>query len=76
MLYPLSYRRKARVVYRGEGGAATAGWNFRVKRVLCGRPVAWGEGTSYDAAVRIRVGLTGRVACNSIPAVLRAVGGW
>jgi hypothetical protein len=29
MLYPLSYRRKASVVYRGEGGAATAGWNFR-----------------------------------------------
>ena len=24
MLYPLSYRRKARVVYRGEGGVATA----------------------------------------------------
>ena len=24
MLYPLSYRRKARVVYRGEAGVATA----------------------------------------------------
>ena len=23
MLYPLSYRRKARVVYRGEAGVAT-----------------------------------------------------
>ena len=28
MLYPLSYRRKASVVYRGEGGAATAGGSF------------------------------------------------
>ena len=29
MLYPLSYRRKAWVVYRGRGGAATAIRNFR-----------------------------------------------
>ena len=33
MLYPLSYRRKASLVYRGRGGAATAVGNFRGGRV-------------------------------------------
>ena len=34
MLYPLSYRREARVVYRGRGGAATTAGNFRGGRVV------------------------------------------
>ena len=38
MLYPLSYRRKARVVYRGEAGVATGVGQAR----LCGVPgVTW-----------------------------------
>ncbi len=38
MLYPLSYRRKARVVYRGEAGVATG----EGQTCLCGEPgVTW-----------------------------------
>jgi hypothetical protein len=61
MLYPLSYRRKARVVYRGEAGVATGAGT-----PLCAGSVEWGGGTTYHAAVRNRAGLTGWADCMHI----------
>ena len=37
MLYPLSYRRKARIVYRGEAGVATAGGDYVFMQVQLNR---------------------------------------